>query len=114
MTTAGLYASFPIDVHSRGVQKKRSHPRKRMVANAVMMTQDRAVPCCVHDLSPGGARVTFRDINLVPREFELLIRSTGETYRAQLRWRRGAEAGVAFVQERRAFGRRTALGSEKH
>src|SRR3712207_3727776 len=81
--TPGLYPSFPIDMNNRGMQKKRSHPRKGMIANAVMVTEDRAVPCCVRDLSPGGARLTFRDINLVPREFELLIRSTGDTYRAQ-------------------------------
>ncbi len=95
--------------------KKRAHPRKGVVATAVLMSEGRAIPCSVRDLSAGGARLSFRDINLVPREFELAIKSTGETHRAQLRWRKGTEIGVAFVQDRRGFGRRTSPpGTEKH
>jgi len=97
------------------MQRKRLHPRNNQMTNAVLVTQDRAVACCVRDLSPGGARLCFRDINLIPSEFELIIKSTGEKHRAQLRWRRGAEVGVAFIQDRRAFGRRKApAGSHKH
>ena len=98
------------------MQKKRSHPRKEARANGVIATADRSIPCSVRDYSAGGARLSVRDtINLIPREFELLIKSTGETHRAQVRWQRGIEIGVAFVQDRRGFGRRTnPPGSQKH
>ena len=103
-----LNRSFPVAVYKSGMSKKRAHPRSRgIVGNAVLTTEDRAVPCSVRDLSPGGARLSFRDINLIPREFELVIKSTGETHSAQLRWRSGNKIGVAFVQYRRGFGRRT-------
>jgi hypothetical protein len=111
-----VYRSFSGEAHSRGMQKKRSHPRTRTTSNAVITTHDRAISCSVRDLSPGGARLSVRDtINLIPREFELVMKSTRETYRAQVRWQRGIEIGVAFVQDRRGFGRRTGPpGSQKH
>jgi PilZ domain len=111
-----VYRSFSGEAHSRGMQKKRSHPRTRTTSNAVITTHDRTIPCSVRDLSPGGARLTVRDtINLIPGEFELVMKSTRETYRAQVRWQRGLEIGVAFVQDRRGFGRRTSPpGSQRH
>jgi hypothetical protein len=97
------------------MQKKRSHPRKGTTADAVITTEDRVIPCSVRDLSPGGARLSIRGTILIPREFQLLIKQTGETHRAQVRWQRGTDLGVAFVKDRREFGRRNSLtGTQKH
>ena len=96
------------------MEKKRSQPRIATRLNATITVNGKAVPCCVRDLSPRGAKLRIGDV-VLPNEFQITLKDTGEIRRAQVRWRRRAELGVAFVPERRVFGRRATLpGSEKH
>ena len=96
------------------MQKKRSHPRAPTLLNATISVNGKAISCCVRELSSGGAKLRIGDV-ILPNEFQLVLKDTGEVRRAQVRWRRRTEIGIAFVKERRVFGRRAAPpGAEKH
>jgi hypothetical protein len=55
--------------------------------------------CAVCDISKEGARLTFANPRGLPKEFELLIATTGDIYQAVVKWRRGREIGVYFVEK---------------
>lgn len=55
--------------------------------------------CAIRDISKEGARLSFANPRGLPEDFELLIPATGEIYQAVVRWRRGREVGVYFVEK---------------
>lgn len=63
----------------------------------------RSIECIVRDLSNTGARVYFADTSEIPAEFELEIPSRGLKVRSRLMWNRGANHGVMFLEEVRAW-----------
>jgi hypothetical protein len=87
---------------------QRAHERLRLRASAAMAYAGRNFDCVVRDISKRGARLRVLDASLIPEHFELLIKDTGETRPARVRWRRKDEVGVEFTPERRSFGRRPA------
>ena len=56
--------------------------------------------CLVRNLSPDGAKVTFVNTVLVPKEFDLTITQRAQTLRARMIWRQCGEAGVVFLEPR--------------
>jgi len=98
------------------MQKRRSGPRTETMSKAIVtMADGTEIFCYACDLSFSGAKLRFRDVNLVPHDFQLRLRDTGETRRARVCWRRNTDVGVVFVHEKRGFGRRANLpGSEKY
>ena len=85
---------------------KRTHERTRTLIPAQITRSGRVLDCVVRDLSAGGARLRVADGGAVPQEFELFLKQTGEYRPARVRWRRPTEVGIAFMHERRSFGRR--------
>jgi len=57
--------------------------------------------CTVRDLSPGGAKLAFGSIPKLPDVFELQIPSQGRTHEVELRWQRGLQIGVQFLNTRK-------------
>jgi hypothetical protein len=57
-----------------------------------------AVDCLVRDVSAAGARLIFSAAVNVPDTVDLYIPQKEETLRAQVQWRYGEEAGVAFIK----------------
>ena len=55
--------------------------------------------CAVRDVSKEGARLSFSNPRGLPNTFELLITTTGDIYHAVVKWRRGREVGVYFVEK---------------
>lgn len=55
--------------------------------------------CAIRDISKEGARLAFANPRALPKEFELLIPATGDIYQAVVKWRRGREVGVYFVEK---------------
>lgn len=53
--------------------------------------------CVVRNLSAEGARVLFSGSTLIPDEFDLTLRETGETRRARVVWRNDREAGLSLA-----------------
>ena len=87
---------------------KRAHDRLRLRVSAEITYAGRIFDCVVRDISKRGARLRVLDASAVPDHFELLLKETGETRPARVRWRRKDEVGVEFTPERRTFGRRQA------
>jgi two-component system cell cycle response regulator len=86
--------------------RPRSHDRKATLLPARIISDGRSMECAVRDVSAGGARLRVAEPGAVPAEFQLIFQQTGEFRRAKVRWRRGQYVGVAFLEDRRVFGRR--------
>jgi hypothetical protein len=86
--------------------RSRSHERKPTLIPARIIADGRSMDCAVRDVSPGGARLRVADPSGVAPEFQLVLEQAGELRRAKVRWRRGQYVGVAFLEDRRVFGRR--------
>jgi len=61
--------------------------------------------CTVRDLSAGGAKLAFGSLPLLPVNFELCIPSQGKAYDVEVRWHRGLQIGVQFLNSRSYVGR---------
>jgi hypothetical protein len=53
-------------------------------------------PCCVLDLSEGGARIEVTNASAVPDVFDLLIPLRGTLQQAHIAWRHTGQVGVSF------------------
>ncbi|MFN3685304.1 PilZ domain-containing protein [Salinarimonas sp.] len=53
--------------------------------------------CVVRNLSETGAKLTLSESLNLPTHFDLAIAQKNAVHRCELRWRRGEEAGVAFL-----------------
>lgn len=85
---------------------RRAEERTRTSVAAQITQAGRIIDCVVRDMSSKGARLRVPDAGAVPQMFELLLKTSGETRPARVRWRKDKEVGIAFVAERRGFGRR--------
>lgn len=88
--------------------RTRTHNRQVTLLPARIIADGRSMDCAVRDVSPGGARLRVADPGAVPSEFQLVFQQNGEFRRAKVRWRRAGYVGVAFLEDRRVFGRRMA------
>jgi hypothetical protein len=55
-----------------------------------------SVECHVKNISASGANIVVLSGNLLPSEFDLVIRKTGERQRAVVTWNCGRQIGIAF------------------
>ena len=86
---------------------RRVEERVRTLTSAQITQSGRVIDCVVRDMSSKGARLRVPDAGAVPQQFELLMKQSGESRPARVRWRKGVEVGISFMEERRGFGRRT-------
>jgi hypothetical protein len=61
-----------------------------------------AVECVVRDISDTGARLQFATPQVVTDFLDLHIPVKGQSFHAHVRWRDGAEIGVAFHEAKKA------------
>jgi hypothetical protein len=87
------------------VSERRSAKRWYTVlaARITPNSQSKSIECIVRDLSDTGARVYFADTSEMPCEFELEILSRGLKVQSRLMWSRGANHGVMFLEEVKAW-----------
>ena len=62
----------------------------------VILSQAKVVTCEVADISPKGARLTFRRPVVLPREFDIVIASTERRLSVRRIWQHDLIAGVQF------------------
>jgi hypothetical protein len=74
-----------------------------LAARITFSGQSQPIECVVRNLSDTGARLYFADTSLLPSEFELEIPSRGLKARSRLMWSRGANQGVMFLEEVKAW-----------
>ncbi len=85
---------------------RRVEERQPTLQPAQIRAGARSIDCVVRDMSSRGAKLRVPDAGAVPPQFELIMKDTGKSRPARVRWRRKAEIGIAFMPERRGFGRR--------
>jgi PilZ domain len=70
------------------------------------------VECHVKNVSRGGANIVVQSGDLLPDQFDLVIRKTSERHHAVVTWSRGRRLGVAYrphAAEARAWASPPAL-----
>ena len=79
--------------------ERRSIARARTYLGARVAFNDRysTMDCLVRNMSPAGAKLEVSGGVTLPDEVDLTITKRAETLRARILWRRGDEAGLAFL-----------------
>jgi hypothetical protein len=87
------------------VSERRSAKRWHTVlaARITPNSRSKSIECIVRDLSDTGARVYFANTSEMPSEFELEIPSRGLKAQSCLMWSRGANHGIMFLEEVKAW-----------
>jgi hypothetical protein len=75
---------------------------RTLKAGRLLFANGAEVDCAILDAAPTGARIRVDAAMALPRIFELVIVGDGAGVRVELRWRRGAEAGVVFMETPRS------------
>jgi hypothetical protein len=77
----------------RKFQRGRTYLGGRIAYDKPFTTDD----CLVRNLSENGAKIVFSGKAMIPNEFDLTLRETGETRRVRIVWRKDLQAGVAHA-----------------
>ncbi|WP_029032805.1 PilZ domain-containing protein [Salinarimonas rosea] len=79
--------------------EQRTAPRRRALVAARIRYGGGAVTvdCVVRNISDTGAKIDLSEGVTLPEHFEIVIPQMNAVHRAELRWRRGSEAGIAFL-----------------
>jgi hypothetical protein len=87
------------------MSERRSTKRWNTILTALVKSDNQlqSTECVVRDLSDTGAKVYFAGLLDLPAEFELVIPSRGLRVRSRLMWSQGANHGVMFLEEVRAW-----------
>ena len=56
----------------------------------------RPVECHVKNVSNGGATVVVQSGDLLPNQFDLIIRKTNQRHHAVVTWSNGRQLGIAY------------------
>jgi hypothetical protein len=82
------------------MSEKRLSPRLRSFLSGRILFNggQSSLDCLIRDISATGARLELSASVTVPDRFDLYLPHRDETCRVHLRWRRGAQIGVAFDQ----------------
>jgi diguanylate cyclase (GGDEF)-like protein len=81
-------------------ENRRADRRNRVLKRGMMVVNDgySTINCLIRDLSTSGARVTTEDEYMGNERFSLVIMDSGRRVPAEMRWQRGREIGLKFVQ----------------
>ena len=87
------------------MDERRSSKRWHAALKARIVFDGRSsvLDCTVRDLSGTGARIYFADVSAIPPEFELEIPSKGLLVQGRLMWSRGANHGIMFLKQVKAW-----------
>jgi hypothetical protein len=81
------------------MRERRQQPRQRVLKGAVIFFNKgrSSVDCTVRNLTKIGARVVLESTNLVPDQFEVLVKQEKRLYSAETIWRDSTDIGVRFT-----------------
>lgn len=84
---------------TRLVEENRGAPRRRTLMSAQIRHSGGAVTadCVVRNISDTGAKIDVSQGIVLPERFDLVIPQKNVVHACELRWRRAAEAGIAFL-----------------
>jgi hypothetical protein len=78
--------------------ERRSTPRSRVFFGGEILIDSelRPVECHVKNISNGGAKVVVQSGDLLPDQFDLIIRKINQRHHAVVTWSNGRQLGVAY------------------
>jgi hypothetical protein len=77
---------------------RRGYRRDPIVASArIVLSNGRGYDCVTENLSLSGAKLTLPGVNLLPKEFEVVVPERHIRRRARLVWRDQVSLGVEFI-----------------
>jgi hypothetical protein len=81
--------------------ERRSAPRQKSFIRGLVFFNRRqsTIDCTIREFSRTGARLAVSDLALLPAAYEVYIPSKNEYFKANTKWHRGNEVGVAWVPE---------------
>ena len=105
--------------HQHDHEHGREAPRRRTLIAAKIRYGAVGVDCIIRNLSDTGAKLEVSESVVLPARFEIVIPQKNVIHQAELRWRHGAETGIAFLTAPQSTGSEavggggTDLGEEK-
>jgi len=83
---------------SADFHERRLAPRSRVFFGGEILIDSelRPVECHVKNVSNGGANVVVQSGDLLPHQFDLIIRKTNQRHRAVVSWSKGRQVGIAY------------------
>ena len=83
------------------VERRKSVRNRCLIgARVIFNTRNSTMSCNLRNFSEGGALLRFGEMPYVPGELEVVLNNRSTLIPAQVRWRRGEMAGVAFPRGR--------------
>jgi hypothetical protein len=79
----------------RAIARQKSFMQGRVYFNHRQLSAD----CTVRDFTTSGARLHFAGSVMLPDEFEILLPSKNEYFKARALWHKGRDIGVAWAPE---------------
>jgi PilZ domain len=80
--------------------ERRPVPRRRVLLGGLTVHElgRCTVNCQIRDLNENGARIAISRRQNLPQDLYLIITKNHKAYKARLIWRKGDEAGLAFLK----------------
>jgi hypothetical protein len=94
------------DMTKTAADHRRDHRQRALKAAKVVLSDWTNVDCTVRDLTKDGARLVFAAATSLPKEFRILVMSSGIIRPARLLWQRGLSAGITFTGPEEPAGSR--------
>ena len=87
-----------VDPDGRWGRREHLRPRCLLACRIVYGVSDIVVEGTIKDLNHLGARLKLATLLVVPHQFRLIIGRDGTCFEVGVRWRRGCELGVRFLE----------------
>jgi hypothetical protein len=93
------------------LDNNRAHPRfpARLDGRLLSLDGHCNFKCIIMDVSEGGARIKAADLQLIPGKAFLVVVQTGDIFECDIRWQRGDEIGLRFIDSARRSQRKALL-----
>ncbi len=78
-------------------QDRKDQRSRTLKTGRILLESGGVIDCVIRDISEEGARIRIGATTPLPKRFRLQVVADGSITAAELKWQRGAEAGVGFV-----------------
>jgi hypothetical protein len=94
----------------------RAHPRFPARLDGRLLSLDGRCnfKCTIVDVSEDGARIRAADLQLIPGKAFLFVAKTGDIFECDIRWQRGDEIGLHFIDNAARSQRKALLKLCEH
>ena|ERR1700744_3531938 len=93
----------PEDEELPPIAERRAASRRAVLleGKAVHEFDRHAIPCQVRNLTDCGAKIAISNHHFLPQKLTFTILRDNHTFQANVIWRRGDQAGLAFLDDNR-------------